>query len=273
MDITGNAFVTGGGSGIGKATCLALAIEGARGVLVADIDLKTAESTVAEAKTVASNPSFQAQAIHIDVTLEESVKNAVEHMVKSFGRIDYCVHCAGIPPQTFLSVAEASFAEFQTLLSVHVNGTFLVTSKSLAVMKTQDLKQIDVNSPRLGGTRGSIIILGSVTSLFPPQHMVQYSTSKHAVLGISRTAALENAPLGIRVNCICPTWIDTPMLDQAMKTIPSINSQSVLVGVPMNRIGMPKEVANAAIFLCSPRSSFITGVALPVDGGMTISYQ
>ncbi|KAI0385755.1 NAD(P)-binding protein [Hypomontagnella monticulosa] len=271
MDITGNAFVTGGGSGIGKACCIAMAQEGARGLLVADIDLKAAQKTVAEAVIAASNPSFRGEAIEIDVSDEESVKRAVAHMAESFGRIDYCVHSAGIPPRTDYSMGEARFAELKDLLGVHVHGTFLVTNLVTAAMKSQELRPVDATSPQLGGIRGAIVTMGSVASLFAPPGMVQYSSSKYAVLAITRTVAIENAAHGIRANCLCPTWVDTPLMRQTMEATPGDTVRTLVDGkIPMNRIGYPKEIADSAIFLCSPRSSFITGIALPIDGGMTL---
>ncbi|KAI2465472.1 NAD(P)-binding protein [Annulohypoxylon bovei var. microspora] len=216
MDITGNVFVAGGGSGIGKATCVALAKENASGILVVDIDLKSAEATVAEATA----------AISVNVSIEEPVKKAVARMVQSFGHIDYCVHCAGI----------------------HVHGTFLVTSQISAAMKTQELKQIDAANPQAGGTHRSIVNLGSVASLFAP----------HAVLAIYKTAAIDDASFGIRVNCISPTWVDTPMLYKTIGVTPGLDTKIILT-------------ADAVLFLCSPRSSFITRIALPADGDITIS--
>ncbi|KAI0890469.1 NAD(P)-binding protein [Annulohypoxylon maeteangense] len=270
MDVTGNAFVTGGGSGIGKAACLALAKEGASGILVVDINVKAAEATAAEAIAIASNPSFRAEAFGIDVSVEESVKKAVAHMVQSFERIDYCVHCAGITVQSATPMAEASFSEFQTLVTNHVHGTFLVNSHILAVMKTQELKPVDTATPYLGGTRGSVVNLGSVLATWAAPGFVPYIASKHAVLGISRTAAIDHAGSGIRVNCVCPTWVDTPLFDRSVKVIPGLDRETALSGIPMNRLCTAKEVSDAILFLCGTRSSFITGIALPVDGGHDI---
>ncbi|OTB07644.1 hypothetical protein M426DRAFT_317947 [Hypoxylon sp. CI-4A] len=273
MDITGNAFVTGGASGIGRASCLAFAKDGAKGLLVADLNLKGAQEVVAEAKALATNPEFRAEAIQIDVADEESVKKVVAHTVQSFGRIDYSLHSAGISIKTYQAVGDAPFDEFKSTLNVHVHGTFLVTSYITKAMKAQELKPVDPAVPQLGGTRGSIVNLGSVTSLFPPPNMVQYTTSKHAVLGITKTAAVDNAPHGIRVNCLCPGWIETPMLRETIDIIPPLNDETITIGTPMNRVGLAKEVADSVIFLSSPRASFITGIELPIDGGMCIAFK
>ncbi|XXH05980.1 hypothetical protein Hte_012425 [Hypoxylon texense] len=258
------------GSGIGKACSLLFAEQGVRGLLVADLNLESAQSTVAEATAAATNSDFKAEAIHIDVTLEASVKQAVEHMVKSFGRIDYCVHSAGISLRTSRPVVSASLLEFQDLNRVHVQGTFLVTSAVSAAMAAQEPKPVDASSPERGVVRGSIVNMASIAALIAAPNMVQYTTAKFAVVGITKTAAIENAPLGIRVNCLCPTWTETPLMRQTVAAIAAPDDQALLNDIPMQRIGTAKEVAQSAIFLCSTWSSFITGLALPIDGGMTI---
>ncbi|KAI0850358.1 NAD(P)-binding protein [Daldinia vernicosa] len=273
MDITGNAFVTGGGNGIGKASSVALAKEGAKGLLVADINLKAAEETIAEATAVATNPSFRAEAIHLDVTSEESVKQAVAKMIESFGRIDYCVHCAGTGLWSYRTVDEASFDELKKSLAVHVHGTFLITSLISAVMKSQELVTVDSAHPERGGTRGSIVLLGSSASIFPIPKLVPYTASKHAVLAIAKTAAMESGVHNIRVNCICPNWTDTPMLRHTLEISEEMSVESLLATIPTKRLCTAYDIADAALFLCSPRSCYITGVAYPVDGGMALTLK
>ncbi|KAI0169840.1 hypothetical protein GGR52DRAFT_573892 [Hypoxylon sp. FL1284] len=270
LDSAGYALVTGGGSGIGKACCLLFAEQGVSGILVTDINLEAARETANEAKAAATNPAFRAEAIEMDVTVEDSVKRGVEHMVKTVGRIDYCVHCAGTTIRSYEPVARASFAEFQDLNKVHVHGTFLVTSAVAAAMASQEPKPVDVASPERGVVRGSIVNMASAASLITPPNMVQYIAAKFGVNGITKTAAVENGPLGIRVNCLCPTWTETPLLRRTMEASGVMNDENILDGIPMQRIATPKEVAQSAIFLCSSWSSFITGHALPLDGGMTL---
>ncbi|KAK2606764.1 hypothetical protein N8I77_005495 [Diaporthe amygdali] len=270
MDVTGNAFVTGGASGIGRACCLAFAKEGARGLVVADINLEGAEETATEAKAIGINPDFRIEAIRVDVSIEESFKAAIAHATKYLGRIDYAVHSAGIPGGTFDPIAEAKFADFKHLLDINVNGTFLFTSLISAAMKTQEPRQASLTDPTRGTSRGSIVTLASVSSFMAVSNMVQYTTCKHAILGITKTAALDNAPLGIRVNCVCPTWTDTPMTRKATDVAPGLE-QALLATIPLGRLGRPEEAADAVIFLCSPRSSFTTGTGLVLDGGMTLS--
>ncbi|KAI5921030.1 hypothetical protein F4810DRAFT_679830 [Camillea tinctor] len=270
MDTKGYAFITGGGSGIGKACAMLFAELGTSGILIADLNLEAAQETASEATAVASNPNFRAETVHLDVSDEESVANAVQQMVKLFGRIDYSVHCAGIPVRSYEPVSNASFPEFQDLIRVHVHGTFLVTRAVSAAMKSQEPVPVDSSSPDRGITRGSIVNLASVTADITPANMVQYNAAKHAVQGITKTAAVENGPLGTRVNCICPTWIETSMYRQTMEVIPPLNEQTAVAPIPMGRVGTAKEVAQSAIFLCSSWSSFMTGHSLVLDGGMTI---
>ncbi|XDG08092.1 hypothetical protein ABKA04_007707 [Annulohypoxylon sp. FPYF3050] len=135
MDITGYGLVTGGGGGIGSASCKALAKAGVQGILIADLSLQAAEKAASEAQAVATSPVFRAEVVHMDVTIEDSVSHAIAYMLESFERMDFCVHTAGIPGGTFEEVSSASFEDFKRLLEVNVQGTFLVTSQVLAKMR------------------------------------------------------------------------------------------------------------------------------------------
>ncbi|KAK8022646.1 hypothetical protein PG993_013413 [Apiospora rasikravindrae] len=272
MDVSGYALVTGGASGIGKACCHALAQEGASGILVADINLDGARETAAAIKAVATHLEFRAEAIRIDVSQEDSVRDAISHMTELFGRIDYSVHCAGVPGGSSDPISTASFPDFKRLLEINVHGTFLVTSAVSAAMKAQDPKTVHEKHPERGTTRGVIVNLASASSYICLPNMVQYTTSKHAVLAITKTAAIDNVSHGIRVNCVCPTWTDTPMIQQAMEVVPDLE-QRLLTGVPMGRLCRPEEVADTVLYLCSPRSSFTTGTGVIMDGGMSLSIK
>ncbi|KAK7909181.1 hypothetical protein PG985_015059 [Apiospora marii] len=272
MDVTGYALVTGGGNGIGKACCHALAQEGASGIMVADINLDGAKETAAALKSVATHPEFRAEAVRMDVSQEDSVQSAISHTVELFGRIDYCVHSAGVPGGASDPIAAASFPDFKRLLEVNVHGTFLVTSLVSAAMESQDPRPVHEKYPERGTMRGAIVTLASIASYITLPHMVQYNTSKHAVLAITKTAAIDNVSNGIRVNCVCPTWTDAPMVQEAKKIRPGLE-QHLLAGVPMGRLCRPEEVADTVLYLCSYRSSFTTGAGIVMDGGMSLSCK
>ncbi|KAH9907514.1 NAD(P)-binding protein [Xylariomycetidae sp. FL2044] len=267
MDITGNAFVVGGGGGIGRACVLGFAKHGARGVMVADLDLEAAQKAATESKGVATNPEYRVEVVHVDVTSEASVKTATENMVQSFGRIDYCVNSAGINASHSREIAEASVQDFGHLFNVNATGTFLVTSAVSAAMKSQD--PVSHTQAERGSSRGSIVNLGSAASFIPIPQRVQYTASKHAVLGVTKNAAIDNVRHGIRVNCVCPSFVDTALAERASADFAFTKFLETIM--PMRRMALPGEVADTVIFLSSPLASYITGASLIVDGGVTIT--
>ncbi|KAI3317928.1 hypothetical protein HD806DRAFT_513701 [Xylariaceae sp. AK1471] len=241
--------------------------------MVADLQLSSAEKVVAEITSLATASNFRAQAIEVDVTLETSVESAVQQAVRSFGRIDYCINSAGIGVQVAKAVSEADVSEFERFLRVNAMGTFLVTRYVSAAMKVQEAIPFSPTATRDRGlTRGAIVNVGSLASFIPQPHMVQYTASKHAVLGITRNAALDNAAHGIRVNCLCPSWVDTPMVQRAVDGVPGLKEMIESV-IPMRRIARPEEIADVAMFLCSSASSYITGCAMIVDGGTSLGAK
>ncbi|KAI1456524.1 3-alpha--hydroxysteroid dehydrogenase [Annulohypoxylon moriforme] len=160
--------------------------------------------------------------------------------------------------------------EFQRFLDVNTVGTFLVTREASIAMRTREPRAVLQSLPNRGTTRGAIVNLGSGSSIVATPGVLPYTTSKHAVLGLSKNSALDNAPHGIRVNCVCPTWTDTPMVRAAMNGVEGL-SKFIKAAVPIGRIAIPEEVADTIIFLCSPRSSYVTGCGFIVDGGATLS--
>ncbi|KAI0102438.1 hypothetical protein GGR51DRAFT_550502 [Nemania sp. FL0031] len=269
MNIDGYAFIIGGGSGIGRATSIAFAKEGARGLLVADIDEDAAKKTADDSKSSATNSEFRAEAVKLDVTLPESVQSAIQYMVETFGRIDYCVNGAGITGSGLAHIADTNFDQFQKVLDVNVNGLFHVMTAVTTVMKNQEPRVVDADMPVRGVSRGTIVNMASVSSFRGLTHAVSYTTSKHAVLGLTRLAAMDNIRYNIRVNCVCPSWVDTPMLSRISATTPGFEKMT-LSQLPMGRLAAPEEIADAILFLSSPRSSWVNGSSMMVDGAMTI---
>ncbi|KAI1764157.1 NAD(P)-binding protein [Hypoxylon sp. FL1150] len=266
MDITGNAIVIGGGAGIGRATCLALAKAGASGILVADLNVETAQDVAAETKAAATNPNFRAEAVHVQVAEKESVDAALKRMVDSFGRIDYCVMSAGVCPKKILDISQSDVSDFIRLQNINVTGTYFVLRAVLAIMQSQEPLPYFAESPDRGTTRGSVVTLGSIMSTTVAPYCTSYTTSKHAVLGLTKNAALDGGPHAIRVNCVCPGFIDTGMIQKFHEDNPEATPAAGLMG----RLGRPEEVADVITFLCSPKSSFITGSPFVVDGGSTV---
>ncbi|KAF4953185.1 hypothetical protein FGADI_6160 [Fusarium gaditjirri] len=267
MDVSGYALVIGGGSGIGRACAISFAKEGASGVLVADITAHLAINVVSECKAAAVNKDFSCEAICVEVTREDSVQNLMSHAVQIFGRIDYCVNSAGIGLQQAVDIANTSLSDFERFIRVNTTGMFLVTREASITMRTQE--PVATSAGR-GVSRGVIVNLGSASSMVASPGVLPYTASKHAALGLTKNSALDNAPHGIRVNCVCPSWTDTPMTRQAQEGVQGL-VEFVHAAVPLGRIATPEEVADAVIFLCSSRASYITGTALIVDGGTTLT--
>ncbi|KAI6088563.1 NAD(P)-binding protein [Hypoxylon rubiginosum] len=269
MDITGTAFITGGGSGIGKACAHGLAKAGSRAIFVTDIDVQAAQKTADETRSIATYAEFSVEAVQLDITIEADVKAAVARMVDQYGRIDYCIHSAGISATTFNPVSATDSDDFKHVQNVNVFGTFLITNTVAAAMMSQEPVPYDLSLPGKGMTRGSIVNLGSLASVIALPNMVQYNTAKHGVLGITKTAAMDLVKDGIRVNCVCPAWTATPMVEQANRMFPGLE-EAMMQQVPMGRLALPQEIAETVLFLCSPKSSYVTGSSMIVDGGMSL---
>ncbi|KAI2643558.1 short-chain dehydrogenase/reductase SDR [Xylaria nigripes] len=271
--IDGVALVTGAGSGIGKECCLAFAAEGARAVVLADINADAAAKVARESEKEATNPEFKTLAVAVDVTNVASVNAMVQAAVEAFGRVDYCVNSAGVGVQKPLPVGEADPNEMNRFWQVNVMGTFNCVQAVAQVMKKQSVRKIRT---RCGAERdcgrGVVLNLGSCNSYCATPNIVQYTTAKHAVIGLTKNAALDNARHGIRVNAICPGWTETPMVSAAIAGDENLSKMMKTV-IPMSRIALAEEVADVIMFMVSPKSSYVTGVGWIVDGGTTLQLQ
>jgi 3-oxoacyl-[acyl-carrier protein] reductase len=240
------ALVTGGGSGIGRATCEIFAERGGA-VVVTDLNEASAKATV-EGIT---GKGGRAEATGCDVTRWDQVQAAVETARRLFGRLDVVVNCAGILRAGRLE--ETSEEDWNDVLRVNLTGAFLLTRAAMRAMREQ------------GG--GSIVHIASRMAIRVKEEHGAYAASKAGILQLTQMAALEGAPHGIRVNCVCPGFIDTPMTRQGYGG-EAFDAWSKVC--PLGRAGRPDEVARAMLFLASDEASFITGMTLPVDGGRTI---
>ena len=240
------ALVTGAGSGIGRASACVFAREGAR-VVVSDVDVEGGAETVDQIRKAGGEASF----VQADVTRERDVAALIDQVVATFGRID-CAHnnagVAGTPGVLHLMELE----EWSRVLAVNLTGVFLCMKYEIPRMLEQ------------GG--GAIVNTSSGAGVLPTPGLAHYGASKHGVLGLTKSAALENASTGIRVNAVCPGAIDTPMLQASIAGSEDIRKM-VLRSQPGGRLGAPEEIAEAAVWLCSDRASFVTGESMLVDGG------
>ncbi|KAI0550089.1 NAD(P)-binding protein [Xylaria curta] len=270
MNVNGNALIIGGGGGIGRACVLAFAKYGAAAIVVADVNLDAAVQVCQDSRAHATHSHFKAEPHAVDVTSRSSVDDLTTYATRLLGRIDYCVNAAGLGAETQREVADADPDEFARLLQTNVTGAFLVMKSVSAIMKTQDARLNDADSPARGTTRGSIVVIGSASSFSSGPGLMQYTTSKFGVLGLAKNSALDNAQYGIRVNCICPSWVNTPMVKQAVDNMPGLG-EKINSAVPLGRIATPEEVADAVIFMSSPLSSYVTGSGFILDGGTTLT--
>ena len=239
------ALITGAGSGIGRASAILFAAEGAA-VVVSDIDADGLAETVA---TIESARGTVASLV-ADITDEATAAHLVALAGSRFGRLDCAHNNAGT------SIASSPFdlideADFDQLIDVNVRSVFLCMQA--------ELRSFLQRSP---SPRGAIVNTASSAGLIGVANFSAYSASKHAVIGLTKTAALEFAASGIRVNAVCPGPTDTPMLGNLATTIPSSRLN------PMQRLGTPAEIAETVVWLCSDRAGFVTGEALQVDGGL-----
>ena len=243
------AIVTGGAAGIGRATAELFAEEGAR-VVVADLD----EAAGRETLLTISDSGGSAVFVRTDVSVENDAKALTESALAAYGRVDVLVNNAAA---FVLKGIDATPADWQRSLGVNVIGTAMVSRYAVEAMKLS------------GG--GAVVNLGSISSFVAQQDFVTYSATKAAIVQMTRNMALDLAP-SIRVNCVCPGTILTRASYDHMERVGMTLDQFVAQEGPkhlLNRVGTPREVANAILFLASDEASFITGTHLMVDGGYT----
>lgn len=244
------ALITGGAAGIGRATALLFARRGAR-VVLADVDASAGEAVARELTEDGADCVF----VRGDVTSEEDAERFVEEAERSFGRLDCAFNNAGVEGGVGPTHAYPR-TDWNQVLAVNLTGVFLCMQAELRRMSQQ--------------RSGAIVNAASLLGVVGYTNLAAYNASKHGVVGLTRTAALEYAPAGVRVNAVCPGFIETPMVMErgvAPAADPAV-WQALADLHPMGRLGMPEEVAEAVAWLCSDAASFVTGHPLVVDGGI-----
>jgi len=242
-------LVTGGGYGIGRAAALGFARKGAK-VVVADIDVKNGEETVLRIKVAGGEAIF----VKTDVSKEVEIEALIKKTVETYGRLDCAFNNAGIH-KVFVSTIDFTEKDWNEMMDVNLKSVWLCMKYEIPQMLKQG--------------KGAIVNTSSAAGLIAAPSNPAYPASKHGVVGLTKSTAVEFARKGIRVNCICPGPTRTGMHDSLMAVAPQI-VDAMNTKVPMGRIGEPEEVAAAAIWLCSDEASYITGHALPVDGGLVV---
>ncbi len=240
------AVITGAASGIGRATAILFAAEGAA-VLAADVQDDAGAQTVATIRAAAGRAEF----VHADVSRSEDVRRMVRAAVEEFGRLDVLFNNAGVA--VFKGVVETDEAEWDHVLGVNLRGVYLGIKYAAAEMRRQ------------GG--GAIINTASVHGM---RTTAGIAASKHGVIGLTQAAALDLAPHNIRVNCIQPGAIETPIMRANLRAVGDEEDEfrKISAAEPLGRVGTPQEIARMALFLASDDASFITGAAFAVDGGL-----
>ncbi len=244
------ALVTGGASGIGRATALVFAREGAH-VVVVDVDGQRGEETVRLIEEVGARAVF----VRCDVSKAADVEGAVRKAVDTYGCLDCAFNNAGVV--VLKSTTECTEQEWDQIMSVNLKGMWLCMKYEIIQMLKQG--------------RGAIVNTSSVLGLIGTPGHAPYTASKHGVVGLTKVAALDCAPAGVRVNAVCPGAVPTPMLEPALAD-PKVKDCVVKMH-PLGRMAKAEEIAEAVLWLCSDAASFVTGAILPVDGGVVVGRE
>jgi NAD(P)-dependent dehydrogenase (short-subunit alcohol dehydrogenase family) len=245
----GVALVSGAASGIGRATAQRFAEEGAS-VVAADIDVEGGEETVSQIESEGGEATF----VETDVTDESDLATAVETAVDTYGGLNFAFNNAGIEGDQ-VSFSEQDDANWNQVLDINLNGVFFAMREEIpAILES-------------GG--GAIVNTSSIAGILGFPNLSPYVASKHGVVGLTKTAAVEFSSDGLRVNAVLPGVIETPMVARSGEQDPEATEQTI-AGIPASRLGQPEEIASAVVWLCSEDASYVTGQPLPVDGGYSI---
>ncbi|MDB4941469.1 MAG: short-chain dehydrogenase/reductase [Labilithrix sp.] len=243
------AFVTGGASGIGRAAALAFAADGAA-VVVADVS----EAESIETVRLVEQRGARGLAVRCDVNVAADVEAAVSKTVETFGRLDFAFNNAGVEPKALVPAAETPLEEWDRIVNIDLRGVFLCMKYEIPRMLEH------------GG--GAIVNTSSGAGVIGIKGNAAYTAAKHGVIGLTRAAALDYAAKNVRINAICPGYIDTPMI--ARFAAGPEGRAKVIAEEPIGRMGRPEEIGATVAWMCSDEAGFMIGHALVVDGGQTI---
>lgn len=243
------AFITGGGSGIGKDAAYSLAKEGAQ-IAIADWNREGGEAVVEQLV----KDGVKAQFYQLDVRDYQQVVSVMNAVKNNFGRIDIALNNAGLGAPGAEKTAEKPLSSWDLVIGVNQTGVFYCMKEELRIMQEQG--------------NGTIINISSVAGLKALPRQVAYVASKHAVIGMTKTAALEYAKTGIRINAVCPVFTRTPLVDSMFEHNASLEDKLVHL-IPVGRYGEVSDISNAILWLADDNSAFVTGLCLPIDGGLT----
>jgi len=246
------ALITGAAKGIGKACAQVLSKRGA-GIAVVDLDKVNGPPTAEGIEASGGRAVF----LEADVSKLDDVQKVITRLLGLFGRLDVLINNAGY--HISKNVEETSEEEWDYIINTNLKSVFLCSKYAM---------------PHLRKTRGTIINMSSMVGLVGQRNAGAYSATKGGMIAMTKGMALDFANDGIRVNCICPGWVETPLVEDwfSQQADPAAAKEYIYGRHPLGRIATPEEVGNAALFLCSEQSSFVTGVSLPVDGGVTLGY-
>ncbi|OQV03078.1 hypothetical protein CLAIMM_08174 [Cladophialophora immunda] len=257
LGLKGVVLVTGAGGALGRAIALQFARDGVRRIAGLDLSDKALNETAASLSAEVLDVDFLP--IAVDISDEEQVARAFKSTVDRFGRIDYAINNAAIAAP-FVPTGETTLEAFEKVQKINLRGTWLCEREELRYMvKQEPLETRNGRAP----AKGSIVVVSSLLGIRAMPLDGLYTISKHGLIGMVRTDALDYAKQGIRVNAVCPGFIDTPLVTPAIRELlaPQIEK------TPMGRLASPEEVADAVVYLSSDRASYVTGSVLSVDGG------
>ncbi len=244
------ALITGGASGLGRSTALAFAASGAK-VVVSDMNEEGGLKTVKKIHVDGGEAIF----VKTDVADSEAVADLIHSTVAEYGRIDFALNNAGIGG-LMMPMHEYPDDAWRSVMDINLGGVWYCMKYEIQQMLTQG--------------SGCIVNLASIAGLIGAPRLSAYAASKHAVVGLTKTAALEYVRHGIRINAICPGWTDTPMVRDSMSQDEHFADQ-LTAGIPARRLGKPEEIAAAVLYLCSEESAFMVGHTMVLDGGIVAS--